>query len=642
MSIALMERLSLFSCASDSESILTELMKLKCIELTKAKCTEDALPLCEFTGEINDYQARLQRIQSAISPLEKYSVKKFTLLKPKIAVDRDEFVKNGSADKAWDLVKYVEKVTKAYAEAVNISHTAKETAVSLSPWSDSSLPLDFNGTEKVSFTHGTIPTSVNADKLNSILEGCYTQIYTISESGGIRYVETYILRGYEDKALRSLTPLGFAPIKLQNENSTVKGALSKAEKVAADAEKEISSLTEKLCVAAKDIDLLRILYDIESSKLEVVRRHEMLTRTDRVELLSGWVPEENLDQVKELLDKYPCAYEFTKPDAEEDKEDPPVLLKNNPFAKCFEWIIGMYSYPKYGTYDPTFIMGIFYCILFGMMFADVVYGLLFVLAAFVAVPLLKIKGNLKTTVQMFGYCGISCIVMGILFGGYAGDLPIRLAGLFGIQIDNLALLVDPVKDPLSFLIISLVVGGAHLIAGMIIRFAILCREKKVFDAISEVGLWWVIFIGLGTIVVVPNVGLVITAVGLVAKIILGGIKEKKWFLKPVKGLLGLYDIINYSSDLLSYSRILALGLASSIIAQVINIICTMIPNPIVSIIMFVFIGTFGHLINIGLNALGAFVHTSRLQYIEFFGKFYTDGGRKFEPLRPVEKFTSLE
>ena len=321
--------------------------------------------------------------------------------------------------------------------------------------------------------------------------------------------------------------------------------------------------------------------------------------------------------------------------------DPPVLLKNNKFASCFEWVIGLYSYPKYSGFDPTFIMAIFYCILFGLMFADAGYGLLFVLIAFIAVPVIGIKGNLKKSIQMFGWCGVSCIVMGILFGGLFGDLPVRLAvSMFGADEFQLALLLDPIKQPLVFLVISIGVGALHLITGMAIKFYMLCKRGKWLDALLDIGLWWVLFAGIALMAAGVTPWLLIGAA--VAIVLTGGRNEKKWIMKPVKGLLGLYGLINYGSDLLSYSRILALGLASSIIAQVVNIMGTMGGNTVVGWIMLIAIGLVGHLINIGLNALGTFVHTSRLQYIEFFGKFYEDGGRKFKPASPVGEFSEID
>lgn len=641
MSVAPMKRLSLYAINSDSDAILTGLMKLKCVELSKASCVEHNLLPCELTGEINTVTARLSEIRSSISSLEKYSTKKFTLFKPKLDTDREAFINNGSYDKALDTVKYVNLLKKDTDKASADLISASERAAELAPWLNSSIPLDFKGTSLTAFKRGTLPLSAEADGLNKCLEGYYTQIYTISEIGDTRYVELHVLKEYEDKALKALSPMGYMQVELPYAHTTAKKLAAEAEAKAAEAKRALEALNDKMKATAREIDNLRILCDIESSKLETARKHELLVKTESVEYLSGWVPQDNVKKLSVFLDGFECAYDLTEPDTETD--DPPVLLKNNAFASSFEWVIGMYSYPKYGTYDPSFIMGIFYCILFGMMFADAIYGLIFVLAAFVGVPLLKIKGNLKKTIQMFGYCGISCIVMGILFGGYAGDLPLRIAAIFNPDANfSLALLIDPVKDPLSFLIISLIVGAAHLISGMLVQFVLLCREGKWFDAVCDVGLWWVIFAGLGMLAVIPSIGVWITVIGFAAKIILGGRHEKKWIMKPLKGLLGLYDIINYGSDLLSYSRILALGLASSIIGQVINIICTMIPIPIVSIIMLLIVGVFGHVVNIGLNALGAFVHTSRLQYIEFFGKFYADGGRKFEPLVPVGEFTNVD
>ena len=393
-----------------------------------------------------------------------------------------------------------------------------------------------------------------------------------------------------------------------------------------------------------------MLYDVEATELAATQQKQKLVATDSVALISAWIPAGREASVSAALDKFECAYDLTEPEGE---DVPPVLLKNNGFATNFEWVLGMYSYPQYGRFDPTFIMSIFYFILFGIMFADFGYGLIMTAGCFAAVKILKLSKGLERSLKMFGYCGISCMIFGVLFGAYFGDLPLKfMQSMLGVpaeQLPNLALipgasatlalLFDPLQNPMGFLIFSLAAGAVHLIAGMAVNFVILCKDGKVWDAIFDIGAYWVLFAGFALLVLLPSIGVWVALGGALFIVLTHGRSEKNPIMKLVKGLLGLYDLINYASDLLSYSRILALGLAAGIIAQVINILGTMMGPTVIGFIVFVLVFLLGHLLNLAINVLGTFVHTSRLQYIEFFGKFYEDGGVVFEPALSSEKYT---
>ena len=272
---------------------------------------------------------------------------------------------------------------------------------------------------------------------------------------------------------------------------------------------------------------------------------------------------------------------------------------------------------------------------------------------FAAVKILKPGERMERFLKMFGYCGISCMIFGVLFGAYFGDFPLAIMrnmmgmseeelpnlALLGSDAANVAVLFDPLQNPMAFLVVSLGIGAIHLIAGMAVKFVLLCREGKVWDAIFDIGAYWVLFAGLGLLALVPAVGKWVAIAGVVLIVLTHGRAEKNIVMKFVKGLLGLYDLISYASDLLSYSRILALGLAAGIIAQVVNILGTMGGATVPGIIGLVVVFLLGHVLNIGINVLGTFVHTSRLQYIEFFNKFYEDGGVEFDPALPSEQYT---
>ena len=321
----------------------------------------------------------------------------------------------------------------------------------------------------------------------------------------------------------------------------------------------------------------------------------------------------------------------------------------------------MYSYPKYGTFDPTTVMSIFYFLIFGLMFADVGYGALLVLVGFLAPKILRMKPSMTRMLNMFAYCGIACTVCGFVFGGWFGDLPYALMTSFGgyesveaakeafpifnglvVTLGGSPVSLNPLDNPMAFLVISLVMGAIHLIAGMAVKFVLLCKQGEVFAAIFDIGSYWILFAGLGLIFVNPTVGWIVLGVGALMIVATYGRAQKNPIMRILMGFKGLYDLINYASDLLSYCRILALGLASAVMAQVFNLLATMGGPTPVGFVLLVAVLLIGHVLNIAINLLGAFVHTSRLQYLEFFGKFFEDGGVGFSPAEPSNEYSTVE
>ena len=237
------------------------------------------------------------------------------------------------------------------------------------------------------------------------------------------------------------------------------------------------------------------------------------------------------------------------------------------------------------------------------------------------------------------------MIWGVLMGSYFGDFPLaymqHMAGMSEVP-KTLALWFDPIQNPMNFLILSLGVGAVHLVAGMAVKFSLIWKSGKPLDAIFDVGSWWVLFAGLGLLAVKPEIGKWVALAGVAMLVLTQGRAEKNIIMKLGKGIFSLYDLISYGSDLLSYSRILALGLASAVIGQVVNILATLAGPSVVGFIAMVLIFIVGHILNLVINVLGTFVHTSRLQYIEFFGKFFVDGGKPFRPLAPADEYTYRE
>lgn len=654
MSISKMKKLAVFAHKEELDALVKKLMRLRCVDISSHVEGKDDEELA--LGRINcdvrriELEGAIADISDAIAVLEPYVQKSKGLFPAKKKLDTDAFVRDGLADKARNTVKRTLEIVKRREQIKNDIQKANVDIVAATPYLSYDLPLGFCGTATTDCFLGVLPTTTDLEATGKELyrAGAVANLLGQDKNG---IYAAYFCYKADTAAVNSLLSsygflkAGFAGVEISAKEYVRNAKRSK--KLLAD---EDVKLGEELRSLADQVDLIETLYDVDATELFATQQKLKFAATDSVAVIEGWIPAGREAAVISVLDKFECAYDLCEPT---DEDIPPVLLKNNGFATNFEWVLGMYSYPQYGKFDPTFIMSIFYFIIFGIMFADVGYGLVMTLGCFIATKAFKLSQGLERSLKMFAYCGISCMIFGALFGSYFGDLPLKfMQSMLGIpesDLPNLALLpgeaatlavlFDPLQNPMGFLIFSLAAGAVHLIAGMAVNFAVLCKQGKVLDAVFDIGSYWVLFAGIGLLVALPSVGIWVTVVGAALIVLTHGRKEKNIVSKLLKGLLGLYDLINYASDLLSYSRILALGLAAGIIAQVINILGTMMGPTVIGFIVFVLVFIIGHLLNLAINVLGTFVHTSRLQYIEFFGKFYEDGGVPFNPALASEKYT---
>lgn len=639
-----MKKLAVWAHGSDTDAIIRKLMSLRCVSVQNTELGDGQYALTRVSADTQrgEVERKLARINDAILPLTKRSHRKKGIFPELRPVDLDRFRSDGRMERAWQTVDETCGIVTRLAENAAEQSKTELSKESLIPWLAYDENLNTGATETTSVLLGTLPILSDPAELTQALGENSAEIETVSTDKTVRYVSVICLASEEEEVTRVLTEYGFLRVTFRGVGTTAELAYEQASARAGELSAELVRLESRLTELAEQLDEIETLYDLERTTLESLRQRQKLAMTESCTVLSGWVPEEMAERVAGALDKFDCAYDMTDPSPE---EEPPILLKNNGFAVNFEWVLGMYSYPKYGTFDPTFIMSIFYFMIFGLMFADVGYGLLLSAVCFLAVRFLHPGKSMERFLMMFGLCGISCIVMGVIFGAYFGDF---LSYFFG---DRLVITFDMLEGngPLYFLAISLAMGAAHLIAGMGVKFAELCKKGRIWDAVFDIGSWWLIFfglgiwLGLGMFVSGAKIpGLVVLGTGLVLLVGFAGRAERNILLRIGKGLLGIYNGVSYISDLLSYSRIMALGLAAAVIAKVINQVGFMLSengSP-VGFVFMILIFLIGHLLNMAINLLGTFVHTARLQYIEFFGKFYEDGGVPFEAAVPSEKFTT--
>lgn len=673
MSVSSMKKLTVLASRDDADSIVQRLMNLRCVELRPVKDLQNAaLVRMESDSRHRQTEERLTQIRRAMPILAKYSTRKKRLGRFLHSVNREEFIKAGKDRVAWDAVEDTLRVSAAIEDATVARTKAKNLLDSLAPWLEYDAPLSCSGTKTSVLLLGSCGEGVKEEVLLPAIEqaGAYAEIVSKDEKS--IYLALLCHRDQTEMLARTLAEYGFVKASFDGTDTTAQMAADEAERAILAAEAELLRCEELLREYAAFLDEIEILCDIEATNLEIYRQKRKLAATRNCMILTGWVPAHMQERVAEALSAFECACEMADPT---EDDDPPVLLRNNRFASSFEWVIGMYSYPKYGTYDPTLVMSIFYFLVFGLMFADVGYGLLLTIACFGGIRLLNPKAGLRRMMAMFGYCGISCMLMGVLFGGWFGNLPTAIMNSFIYHAEGVAettplgsffangLLFNPVNSSTAFLVLALAFGEIHLIAGMAIGMIQTWKSGQRLDAICSTVPYWILFVGLDmmapsavvgmlvsdtstlsptllqTLSTLSSVGLYVFFGGMASILLFKGLAKKSFTGWLVSGLGGLYSLISYASDLLSYSRILALGLVASVIAQVVNMLTGVGATGALGFVAMLIVMIFGHVLNLALNLLGTFVHAARLQYIEFFGKFYEDGGDQFDPVLPAEEYS---
>ena len=649
MSVSKMKRLTVFAFREDADRIVRRLMNLRCVEVRTADPERGAavFPYLNAEAELAETDKTLNEIGEVLPVLAKYATRKKGLTRLVLRVNREAFVRDGRADAAMETVKSGLTCKKRLHEIETERARLQAQIESLAPWIALEQPLNELFTQKTETILGAFPSSTDPDEIVGELAAAGAVGEPIFADKTSIYVSVTYLKTEESEINRFLTERGFLKAELPDEAGSAKEISERFSERSATLREEYLRVEEQLRDLAERKDDVEILSDITETNRTAAKLKQKLAKTEHCVILDGWLPASMENPVNEALNAFECAFELEEPTSE---DEPPVLLRNNRFATNFEWVIGMYSYPKYGTFDPTFIMSIFYFIIFGLMFADFGYGLLLATLCFVGIKVLNPRAGMRRMLMMFGFCGISSAIMGAIFGGWFGDLPTAvMTQIAPNAVDSSVghffasgLWFNPLDDPMTFLILSLGIGALHIIAGMAIKFVVLCKDGHPFEAISTILPFWVLFAGLGLLVVksLPKgVAAGVCIAGVVLILLLNGYGQKNPFRRLIKGLGGLYGLISYGSDLLSYSRILALGMVAGVIAKVINMIIALGTKGPIGFLFMLVILIVGHGLNIAINILGTFVHAARLQYIEFFGKFYEDGGDPFTPALPTEEYS---
>ena len=452
-----------------------------------------------------------------------------------------------------------------------------------------------------------------------------------------------------DEVVKQLAAAGLVRCPF-TDDCTAEQKISALSGEASDVQQSIYAAIKRALLYEKYVTELKILYDVFALDIERAVAAEKFARTDSAFVLEGWLPEAVAQETVAKAESE-CGSVYVQLLAPEQKDAPPTLVVNPAVIKPYEQITDMYSSPRYREIDPNPIMAVFYFLFFGIMIGDAGYGLLLAIAGFVVGTSKKFDTGIKKLALLVGMGGVSAIIWGVLFGGY-----------FSIDFGetNVAIILNPLDKPLLLLVLSIGLGCVQMVTGYVIKFVALCKEGKPFSAIFDCGSIILLFAALVCLAIgmlpslapmlgitvdfVPPQGfttaaMVLALAGVALILIFGGRASKNVFGKIVGGFKGLYGLVNLLSDLLSYCRLFGLCLASCAIGLAFNSLGSIIMGiPVVGYVIGGVVLAVLHLFNLALGVLSAYVHDARLQFLEFYGKFYDGGGRLFDPLGVKTKY----
>lgn len=635
-----MKHLRLLGMESEREALLKAMQDMECVEISSIDGSEEALKSGFAKPDdkaLMSAQEASRAYRTALASLDRFAPEKKGMFRKRQGVSRAAFFSAESEENARTAAETINKDTRRLGEIESERTKNEALRATLAPWLTVDAPLGgADGALAVFF--GTAGLNVTDDALKALadsLDGLLTWQQASSDRS-LRYLLVMCHGSVKERALSALRDLGFSTVSFRGMTGTAKeNDKALAENLAA-LEKERQEIEQRIAGLGGKREALLEASDRAAIALRREEAKSRLVGTDKAFLLEGWLPADRCAEIEKTLKPFTCAIETREP-TEDEYPQVPVQLKNNKLTRPLNMVTEMYSLPAYGTLDPNPLMAPFFILFYGIMMADMGYGLLMMIASVIISKKYRPKGTSGELFSLLGLCGISTFIMGALTGGFFGDFLTQLVAIVSPgTVFALPKLFDPLDDLTMILIGSMALGMVQIVTGMAISLIEKCKRKKFLDAFFEEITWWTVFIGIALLAL--GKGAAVLYVGC-ALVLLGPIVQGKGWGK-LTGVFGsLYNhVTGYFGDILSYTRLMALMLAGSVIAQVFNMLAAMPGN----VIAFIIISMLGNAMNFGLNLLGCYVHDLRLQCLEFFNKFYVDGGKPFRPMTLDTEYVDLQ
>ena len=642
MAIVKMKHMRLFGMAADQEKLLHVLQEAGCVELSKPSETPpddkwDTLVHPSDSG-LSEARSNAAILTEALGTLKRNGVKGRGLFQPRPFVSKNELFDDQTKAAAIETAKKICGIDKRILSIQLEENRLKERRQQLSPWLDLDIALDTPSTQTTLVIFGSVSSQVPPEVLSAEIEASSELAHLVfgKQDSDHQNCVVFCHRSAETAVFDVLKKYGFARANLNDWHGTARESMGRIDQELRSFEAERKVIKKSISDEATSRETLELILDRVNQEITREAAKEFILQSPAVFFLEGWVPAPDVPGLDAALKPFTCALELTDP-PEERYPDVPVQLKNNFLTRPLNMVTEMYSLPAYDGLDPNPLMAPFFIFFYGFMMADMGYGFLMMLFSVLVLRKARPKGGMRNFFSLMGLCGITTFIMGAITGGFFGDFLPQLAKLINpdTQFTSLPALFTPLNDTMNILIGAMCLGAVQIITGMAISFIKKLKDGKVMDAVWEELTWWLMFIGIALAIL--DITKLVLVVGIVM-VLVGSGWNVKGFGKVTAVFGSLYNhVTGYFGDILSYSRLMALMLAGSVIAQVFNTLGAIPGN----LLFFLIVSFAGNALNFALNLLGCFVHDLRLQCLEYFGKFYKDGGKPFRPLAVNTKYVDV-
>lgn len=632
MAIDEVRKVQIIAHSSVKMDLLSSLQEEGLIQLERTALEE--LDLRSSTTEISQIDHQLYRLSHALGYLSHWDDKGFLkkLFAQKPQIHRQKRCEVLHSDYLHTLEK-IEKIETEKNDLLSEIKFLEKEEEYLHPYEDLEVPIpSLQPTDSTEILLGRLPLSeLEAfDKMVGQEPLCYK---VIDRGKRDVYLMLIYLRSEKDLLEQTYKEFDFIPffftdsvMEFVEAQERVADVILKIRQGIEKRRRGLEVFEEKAKRLTVHREELMSIHDVLLNEREKISSSNLLGETDRVFYLEGWARSSDIQKIKSKLRPLGDLIEIqSRPPLPE--EEPPIILKNPRLAQPFEIVTKLYGLPLRGSLDPTLWLAPFFFLFVGLCVSEAGYGLLVALLSFVFIKFAKPKGGFLLFLKLLSLLGVSTVVLGTLVGGW-----------FGFPLRKLMIL-DPLQDPLSFLVIALILGFMQVWFGTLLNMIDGIRNRNTLQSIAVQGGWLLLLPSLVLYLVTKNsLWGIITFVG-ASGVVFFSSPSRNPLIRFFGGLYSLYNISRYLADVLSYSRLLALGLATSVIAMVVNTLCqTALGIPWLGWVLAALIFIGGHLFNLAISFLGGFVHSMRLQFVEFFSKFFKSGGRPFKPFALESKY----
>ncbi len=650
MAVVKMNKIAVLGLAEERSALLKSLLKFGVLEIDQEEPEEnlgDSAYNLNVVSDLAKIDENISELERAIDIVSRYAPVKKPFLSARRVISEADYDKR--INRRDEIMNYAAKINSAEDDLAKLKSEEKNLRSqldSIEPWLKLDMPLELTDTHYTFIQTGSLPgrTNLKAFEENLKVEYPESEITIAKSDEDTHYAVIFGMKTSESDIMELLRAWGWNRITIREGQGTAHERKEKLKASLKSLEKERENkraLIIELATKREDLEIISDAFQAKKIRTEAKSR---LLSTNKTFLLNGWLPAKHSERVEEYINNhFFCAVSIEEPAKDEEF---PVLFKDGPIIEAINPVVEMYGMPSSLEIDPRAITLPFYIFIFGLMLGDGGYGLIIALATGFALKKIRMEDKTRQFIKLLFFSGLATILAGFLFGSW-----------FGIaSLTKTALWIVPTEQTELMMSYSILIGIIHMFTGIFMKGLNLIRRGQIFDAICEAGFVIIMYSGFIMILLpfapgvsfssdsaIVQAGYKVFVIGIALVLLTGGRKSKNIFGKIFGGLPGLYDIVSFFSDCLSYTRILALGLASAIIGDIVNTLATSFGGFIVvRVILATVILLFGHTLNIGLNTLSAYVHSCRLQFLEFFGKFLEGGGVAFEPYKARTKYIVVD